>query len=128
MFRGEQMKPCARLAAVGEMTIPARYAVFNEEFRSTIKLSRSQIKKLANEVIESGPEIVECFADEDADNRWNICVGDCKASLGVIHSPTECHTSDGRKLLIETLDVFPCPDYSRAALIKGWFRAMDLCH
>lgn len=131
MFRGEQVKPCARLSALsamGEMSIRARWAIFNKKFRSTIKLSGSRIKKLANEVVEGGPEIVECFADEDADNRWNIYVGDCEASLGVIHSPMEVLTADGRKLFVETFDVFPCPDYSRVALIQGWFRAIGVGH
>jgi len=113
--------------ACGQMFVPAFFSAFDQKLRSVQTLTRIQINKLIDEVIEGSAEIVERLPDENG-NDWG--------SADVFESASnKCWTNnwrrdraigrkDGSNLILKACDMILCPTYSRTCIIKGWLDAI----
>jgi hypothetical protein len=119
----------ATYASAGKILVPRLWRIFDRKFRIVLGLSRVQVEKLIDEIIESGPEIVDRLPDQNGDD-WGC--GDV-LSLTADKAGPHCQPRDrlvrrrdGSYLLLDSCDMLLCPAYSRSRIIKGWLRTIGV--
>ena len=103
-----------RLSTCGyDVLLPTLLAIFDGKYARTACLAGGQVKKLVDEVVQGGLEVVCDFPDENWDDDGNV-------RFDAFKPPGfRAQLSEGRNLRLETIEVFLAPSYSRAALIKS---------
>lgn len=107
-----------------DMRLPSLFLVFDRKLRILLDVSRVQDGKFINEVIESGPKVVDRLSDQDWDERSDLCWTlnfnvDGSSTITLRFPDAYCLAVIGEQWF-NPREVFFCPVYSREGMVQRW--------
>lgn len=111
-----------QISAPRNVSFPSIWVSFERKVRAQLDLSAIKERKFIDKIIKGSAQIVDCFTDENCNDRWEVLdvIERSSGPFGEHQFPSALYlVHDGANFRFEPRYMFASPSYSMQSIVNG---------